>query len=180
VVACDSKGILHQRRHDIESSQQDFSEKWRVCVETNADQATGGIAEALRGADVCIAFARSEPGLIRPEWVRGMAKGAIVFACANPLPEIWPWEAKEAGARIVGTGRSDFSNQVNNSMGFPAIFRGALDVRARTITDEMAIAASRELARCADEQGIREDYIWVQLVLIHGFKRLWSREWVGS
>jgi malate dehydrogenase (oxaloacetate-decarboxylating) len=88
-----------------------------------------------------------------------MAEDAILFPCANPVPEIWPWEAKEAGARIVGTGRSDFPNQVNNSLGFPGIFRGVLDVRARTITDEMAIAAAEELALCAEERGIEEDNI---------------------
>ena len=88
-----------------------------------------------------------------------MAEDAILFPCANPIPEIWPWEAKEAGARIVGTGRSDFPNQVNNSLGFPGIFRGVLDVRARTITDEMAIAAARELALCAEERGIDEENI---------------------
>jgi len=88
-----------------------------------------------------------------------MAEDAIIFACANPIPEIWPWEAREAGARIVGTGRSDFANQVNNSLGFPGIFRGVLDVRASTITDEMAIAAAEELARCAEERGIDDEHI---------------------
>jgi malate dehydrogenase (oxaloacetate-decarboxylating) len=88
-----------------------------------------------------------------------MAKDAIVFACANPIPEIWPWEARDAGARIVATGRSDFPNQVNNSLGFPAIFRGVLDVAARTITDEMCITAAEELARCAEERGLSEEYI---------------------
>jgi malate dehydrogenase (oxaloacetate-decarboxylating) len=88
-----------------------------------------------------------------------MASDPIVFACANPLPEIWPWEAKEAGARIVATGRSDFPNQVNNSLGFPGIFRGVLDVRAQKITDTMCVAAADELARVAEEQGINEDYI---------------------
>jgi malate dehydrogenase (oxaloacetate-decarboxylating) len=88
-----------------------------------------------------------------------MAKDAIVFAEANPIPEIWPWEAKEAGARIVATGRSDFPNQVNNSLGFPGIFRGALDVRAKTITDEMCIAAAHELAKVAEDKGIHEEYI---------------------
>jgi malate dehydrogenase (oxaloacetate-decarboxylating) len=94
-----------------------------------------------------------------PEWVTGMAEDAIIFPCANPIPEIWPWEAREAGARIVGTGRSDFPNQVNNSLGFPGIFRGVLDVRAATITDEMAIAAAEELARCAVERGIDDEHI---------------------
>ena len=88
-----------------------------------------------------------------------MNKDAILFACANPLPEIWPWEAKEAGVRIVATGRSDFPNQVNNSVGFPGIFRGTLDVKARTITDEMCITAAYELAKCAEDRGISEDYI---------------------
>jgi malate dehydrogenase (oxaloacetate-decarboxylating) len=88
-----------------------------------------------------------------------MAKDAIIFACANPIPEIWPWEAEEAGARIVATGRSDFPNQVNNSIGFPGIFRGTLDVRAKTITDEMCITAAYELAKCAEDRGISEDNI---------------------
>jgi malate dehydrogenase (oxaloacetate-decarboxylating) len=85
-----------------------------------------------------------------------MADDAIVFACANPIPEIWPWEAKEAGARIVATGRSDFENQINNSLGFPAIFRGVLDVKAKTVTDDMCIAAAQELAKFAEERGIHE------------------------
>ncbi len=88
-----------------------------------------------------------------------MADNAIVFVCANPIPEMWPWDTKEAGARIVATGRSDFPNQVNNSVGFPAIFRGTLDVMAKTITDEMCIAAAYELARCAEDKGLREDYL---------------------
>jgi malate dehydrogenase (oxaloacetate-decarboxylating) len=88
-----------------------------------------------------------------------MAKDAIVFACANPVPEIWPWEAQEAGARIAGTGRSDFPNQVNNSLGFPGIFRGVLDVRARAISDSMALAAAHELVRCAEARGLRSDAI---------------------
>jgi malate dehydrogenase (oxaloacetate-decarboxylating) len=88
-----------------------------------------------------------------------MADDAVVFATANPVPEIWPWEAKEHGVRIFATGRPDFPNQVNNSMGFPAIFRGVLDVRAKTITDEMCIAAARSLAKTAEEKGINENYI---------------------
>jgi malate dehydrogenase (oxaloacetate-decarboxylating) len=158
-VACDSQGILHRKRGDIEAVRQAFAEKWRICNETNADGVRGGVAEALRGADVCVAFSRSDPGTIRPEWVRGMARDAIVFACANPAPEIWPWEAREAGARVVATGRGDFPNQVNNSLVFPAIFRGVLDVRAKTITDEMAIAAAMELARFAEQRGISEESI---------------------
>jgi malate dehydrogenase (oxaloacetate-decarboxylating) len=159
IVACDSKGTLHPGRRDIESSRHEFADKWRVCVETNGARVAGQIADALRGADVCIAFSRPGPAVIRPEWIASMARDAIVFACANPVPEIWPWEAKAAGARVVGTGRSDFPNQVNNALAFPAIFRGALDVRARTISDEMAIAAAMELARYAECRGINADDI---------------------
>jgi malate dehydrogenase (oxaloacetate-decarboxylating) len=157
VVACDSKGTLHKGRSDIEERREAFAAKWRVCVESNAEGVTGDIAEALRGADVCIAFSAS--GVVKPEWVRAMARDAIVFACANPVPEIWPWEATEAGARIVATGRSDFPNQVNNSLVFPGLFRGVLDVRARTITDEMAAAVAGELARFAEERSIDESNI---------------------
>jgi len=159
IIACDSKGILHPEREDIEQRKIEFVDKWRICQHSNAEGRRGGIAEAMRGADVCIAASRPGPGTILPEWVKGMAEDAILFACANPIPEIWPWEAKEAGARIVGTGRSDFPNQINNSLGFPGIFRGVLDVRATTITDEMAIAAAEELACRAEEHGLSEEYI---------------------
>jgi len=159
LVAVDSRGILHRDRKDIEQQSALFPEKWRVCLEGNAEDRRGGIAEALRGADVCLAFSKPGPGTIRAEWVAGMAEDAIFFACAQPVPEIWPWEAEEAGVRVFGTGRSDFPNQINNSLGFPGIFRGTLDVRARTITDEMCLAAAQELARCAEDKGIREDYI---------------------
>lgn len=156
IVACDAGGILgtYRREYELDSA---FSEQWNVCRHTNPAGVRGGIEEALRGADVCVAF--SAGGIIKPEWVKGMARDAIVFACANPVPEIWPWEAKEAGARIVATGRSDFPNQVNNSLVFPGIFRGVLDVRAKAITDEMAIAAAHELALCARERGIHEESI---------------------
>jgi malate dehydrogenase (oxaloacetate-decarboxylating) len=163
VIACDRKGTLHDGRVDIERDQGLFREKWRVCSETNAGKIVGGIAEALRGADVCIAFSQSGPGVIEPRWIGSMARNAVVFACANPVPEIWPWEALEAGAKIVTTGRSDFPNQVNNCLGFPGIFRGVLDVGAHTITDEMAAAAAYELAACAEALGLREDRIVVPL-----------------
>lgn len=156
IVACDLGGILGTHRVDYRDHPE-FVEQWRVCRETNGEGRRGGIPEALRGADVCIAF--SAGGIIKPEWIGTMAKDAVVFACANPIPEIWPWEAKQAGARIVATGRSDFPNQVNNSLVFPGIFRGALEVRARTISDEMAIAAAMELAACAEERGIDEGNI---------------------
>lgn len=158
-IFVDSKATLHTGRADLEQKQAENPYKWDLCQKTNPEKRTGGIREALKGADVCISLSQSGPNIIKPEWVRAMAKEAIVFACANPIPEIWPWEAKEAGVRIVATGRSDFPNQVNNSIGFPGIFRGTLDVRAKTITDEMGIAAAYELAKCAEEKEINEDYI---------------------
>ncbi len=159
IIACDSKGILNKKRKDISDARDQYPDKWYLCEYGNEEQVEGGPAEAMRGADVMIGFSKPGPGTILPEWVKGMAKDSLVFPCANPIPEIWPWEAKEAGARIVGTGRSDFPNQLNNSLGFPAIFRGALDVRARTITDEMCLAAAAELAKCAEDRGINEDNI---------------------
>jgi malate dehydrogenase (oxaloacetate-decarboxylating) len=158
-IVVDSKAILHTDRADLEKEQKQNPYKWDLCKRTNPDKRSGGIAEALKGVDICISLAKSGPGVILPEWVSTMAKDSILFVCANPIPEIWPWEAKEAGARIVATGRSDFPNQVNNSTGFPAIFRGTLDVRAKTITDEMCIAAAYELAKCAEDRGISEDNI---------------------
>jgi malate dehydrogenase (oxaloacetate-decarboxylating) len=156
LIMVDSKGILHPNRKDIEARKEENPWKWDFCLKTNAENRTGGIPEALKEADVCIAASRPGPGVIRKEWVSGMATNSIVFACANPIPEIWPWEAKEAGAKVVATGRSDFENQINNSLGFPAIFRGVLDVKAKTITDDMCIAAAKELARFAEERGIHE------------------------
>jgi malate dehydrogenase (oxaloacetate-decarboxylating) len=142
----DSKGILGMHRKDLAMRKAEFVDKWHLCQVTNAEGREGDIPDAMKGVDVTIALSRSGPGVIQPEWVSKMAKDSILFACANPVPEIWPWEALEAGARIVATGRSDFPNQVNNSLGFPGIFRGALDVRARTITDEMCFAAATALA----------------------------------
>jgi malate dehydrogenase (oxaloacetate-decarboxylating) len=142
----DSKGILGTFRKDLEEAKDKYKEKWLRCEITNAEGRQGGIPEAMEGADVVIALSKPGPGTIKPEWVKRMNSDAILFACANPVPEIWPWEAKEAGARIVATGRSDFPNQVNNSLGFPGIFRGTLDVRASTITDEMCFAAAQALA----------------------------------
>ncbi len=145
-VMADSRGILGKFRNDIEERRAEYSEKWHICNTTNKDGMQGGIPEALQGADVVISLAAPGPGTIRPEWIKGMRKDPVVFACANPVPEIWPWEAKEMGAAVVATGRSDFPNQVNNSVCFPAIFRGALDVRARTISDTMCFAAAEALA----------------------------------
>jgi malate dehydrogenase (oxaloacetate-decarboxylating) len=145
-IMVDSKGILGRHRQDLYLCRHEYVDKWRLCGTTNAEGRQGGIPEALQGADVVVALSKPGPGTLQPEWIELMAEGAIVFACANPVPEIWPWEALEAGAAIVATGRSDFPNQVNNSLGFPGIFRGALDVRASTITDEMCFAAAEALA----------------------------------
>lgn len=154
MIVVDSKGILNRKRTDIKEK-----EKRELALITNSEDRDGGPEKALKGQDVLIALSRPGPDQVKKEWIGAMAEDPIVFACANPVPEIWPDEAKEAGARIVATGRSDFPNQVNNSLGFPGIFRGALDVRARTITDEMCIAAALELARFAEERGLDEDHI---------------------
>jgi len=155
----DSKGIICPHREDIEAVSKDYVEKWELAQITNREDRHGGIPEAMRDADVVIAASKPGPGVIKKEWVATMADDAILFVIANPVPEIWPWEAAEAGARIIATGRSDFPNQVNNSLGFPGIFRGTLDVRAKTITDEMCIAAATELAKVQEEKGLDEDHI---------------------
>lgn len=155
IIVVDSSGILNRERTDLMNDE----EKWKICTLSNRDNRKGGIKEALEGADLCIALSRPGPGVIKKEWVKAMNRDAIVFACANPVPEIWPWEAKEAGARIVATGRSDFPNQVNNSLCFPGLFRGVFDVQAKAITDEMCIASARAIAEFAEKKGIKEDYI---------------------
>jgi malate dehydrogenase (oxaloacetate-decarboxylating) len=158
-ILVDSRGILNLRRADIALRRTEYIDKWRLCHATNGDGRDGGIAEALMGADVVIGLSAPGPGTIRPEWIAKMARDAIVFACANPIPEIWPWEAQAAGAAVMATGRSDFPNQVNNSLVFPGVFRGALDVRARTISDQMCLAAASALAEMAAESGLRPDHI---------------------
>lgn len=170
-IMVDSKGILHKGRKDLEEKKLTHVDKWRFCQITNPQQMTGTLTEALKGADILISCSKSGPGVIMPEQIKGMAKDAIAFPTANPVPEIWPWECKEAGARIIGTGRSDFPNQVNNSMGFPAIFRGVLDVRASTITDEMCLAAADSLARYAEERGINDDDIIARMDETEAFVR---------
>ena len=157
-IMIDSKGTLHRDRDEIRNNGE-LKEKWNVCLTTNKEGIRGSAEQALREADVLIALSKPGPGTVKPEWIAGMAKDPVVFACANPVPEIWPWEAKMAGAKVVATGRGDFPNQVNNSLGFPGIFRGALDVRAKTITDEMCIEAAKELARTAEDKGLSEEYI---------------------
>jgi malate dehydrogenase (oxaloacetate-decarboxylating) len=156
LIYVDSKGTLHKGRTEL---QKVYREKWEMCQITNRDNLVGGIEEALRGADIVSAASTPGPDTLKKEWIAGMAKDAIVFITANPIPEMWPWDAKEAGAVVVGTGRSDFPNQINNSLGFPGIFRGTLDVAATTITDGMCIAAATELAKCAEDKGLSADYI---------------------
>ncbi|UCH57513.1 MAG: NADP-dependent malic enzyme [Candidatus Bathyarchaeota archaeon] len=154
VIMVDSRGIINQHREDVKDTY-----KWDLALKTNPDGISGRNREAMEGSDIVIAASKPGPGVIKPEEVSVMADDPIVFACANPIPEIWPWEAKEAGAKIVATGRSDFPNQVNNSLVFPAIFRGALDVRARTISDEMCISSANALAKFAEDKGLSEEYI---------------------
>ncbi|KQC06342.1 MAG: malate dehydrogenase [Candidatus Cloacimonas sp. SDB] len=153
----DSQGGLHTDREDIRLKRQ-FYRKWELCRTTNPEKIFN-IAEACRGADVLIALSKPGPDTVKPEWISSMADKAIVFVCANPVPEIYPHAAKQAGAFIVATGRGDFPNQVNNSLGFPGILKGALMVRATKITDTMAIAAAISLARFAEKRGIDPDNI---------------------
>lgn len=157
MVMFDSKGSLSTDREDVKADKR-FYRKWELCQSTNPERFQTH-AEAIKGADALIAVSRPGPGLIPKEWIRSMASDPIVFACANPVPEIYPYEAKEAGAVIVATGRGDFPNQVNNSLGFPGILKGSLLVRARKITDNMAVAAARSLARFAGRKGFNENYI---------------------
>ena len=146
IIMVDSTGAIYADREDIVKEKDYDTFKYDLAQKTNPDRMTGGMGEVIGGRDVLITASRPVPGTVKKEWVEKMGKDSIVYACANPLPEIWPWEAIDAGARIVGTGRSDFDNQINNSLGFPGIFRGTLDVRAHTITDEMCIAAAQALA----------------------------------
>ena len=156
IIMADINGVVYSGRPDITSDN-----RWLqyLADHTNAEGRRGDVAEALKSVDAVVAASKPGPDTIKKEWIKSMADDSIVFACANPIPEIWPWDAKDAGARVVATGRSDFPNQVNNSLGFPAIFRGVLDVKAKTITDDMCIAAATELARCAEERGMNENDI---------------------
>ncbi|MBN2789388.1 MAG: NADP-dependent malic enzyme [Candidatus Delongbacteria bacterium] len=157
LIMFDSKGSLNKGRADIEADKR-FYRKWELCETTNKDQVKT-IEEAFVGADVLIALSTPGPDTVKKEWIATMAEKAIVFTCANPVPEIYPYAAKEAGAFIVATGRGDFPNQVNNSIGFPGILKGALMVRARKITDNMAIAAAHSLADYAEKRGIDPENI---------------------
>ncbi len=157
MILFDSRAALHTGRDDIKADQR-FYRKWELCESTNPDK-IDDIMEAMKGADALIALSKPGPDVVKPEWIKVMAEKPIVFACANPVPEIYPYAAKEAGAYIVATGRGDFPNQVNNSLGFPGILKGALLVRARKVTDNMAIAAAYAVANFAEKKGLSPDYI---------------------
>jgi malate dehydrogenase (oxaloacetate-decarboxylating) len=154
IILADSKGVIYKGRADINEAEDPW--KYDITQKTNGEGRTGDLASAFKGVDAVVAASKPGPNTIKKEWVKTMASDAIIFACANPIPEIWPWDAQDAGAKIVATGRSDFPNQVNNSLGFPGIFRGVLDVKAKTITDDMCIAAATELASFAEERGMNE------------------------
>ncbi|HUI38982.1 MAG TPA: NADP-dependent malic enzyme [Thermoplasmata archaeon] len=155
----DHHGILQPEREDMDELMLNNRWKYRLALETRGGGRTGGIQEAMEGADVLLAASTPVPGTIKDDWIRTMAKDSIVFALANPAPEIWPAHAKAAGAAVVATGRSDFPNQVNNSLIFPAVFRGVLDARARSIPDEIVLSAAKELARRAHDRGLTADHI---------------------
>ncbi|HPD60312.1 MAG TPA: NADP-dependent malic enzyme, partial [Thermodesulfobacteriota bacterium] len=157
MIVFDSKGGLHNKREDIKADTR-FYRKWEICEQTNPAR-INTIEEAMKGADVLISLSTPGPDTVKQDWIRVMSKRSIVFTCANPVPEIYPYAAKEAGAYIVATGRGDFPNQVNNSIGFPGILKGALMVRARKITDTMAIAAAYSLANYAEKRGINPENI---------------------
>ncbi|WP_312612039.1 malic enzyme-like NAD(P)-binding protein [Oscillibacter sp.] len=152
IVLCDRTGIIYKGR---ETGMNWI--KTELAEVTNPRNLRGGLKEAMAGADVCIGV--SAPGSVTADMVRSMAAGAIIFACANPTPEIFPDEAKTAGARVVATGRSDYPNQINNVLAFPGIFRGAFDVRASDINEEMKMAAAQALAGLISGDELNEDYI---------------------
>ena len=151
VIMCDRTGAIYEGRDGLNA------EKIEMAKITNHDKKQGTLADMLVGADVFIGV--SAPGTVTQEMVKSMAKDPILFPMANPVPEIMPDEAKAAGAAVVGTGRSDFPNQINNVLAFPGIFRGALDVRAKDINDEMKVAAAYAIANLIDEKELNADYI---------------------
>jgi malate dehydrogenase (oxaloacetate-decarboxylating) len=159
MILVDTRGILHAEREDMDELMLKNPWKYELGLKTNREKRSGDIPEALRDADVLIAASRPGPGVLKKEWIKSMAENPVVFLLANPVPEMWPWEAKEAGAAVVATGRSDFPNQVNNSLVFPAVFRGVLDIRAKTITDTMVLHAAWALANYVPEEKLTPDYI---------------------
>ena len=157
MIVFDSRGSLNKDRDDIKADPR-FYRKWELCQQTNP-QKINDFDEAMQDADVLIALSKPGPDTVKPESITRMADKSIVFTCANPVPEIYPYAAKEAGAYIVATGRGDFPNQVNNSVGFPGILKGTLLVRARKVSDKMAIMAAKSLAGFAEQRGIAPDNI---------------------
>ena len=157
MIVFDSSGGLHAGRVDIKNDKRNYR-KWEICEKTNP-AGISSIEDAMKGADVLIALSTPGPDTVKRSWIRSMAPKAIVFACANPVPEIWPYAAKEEGAFIVATGRGDFPNQVNNSVCFPGILKGALLVRARKISDGMAIRCAHSIAEFSSKRGITPDNI---------------------
>ena len=152
VTLCDRKGAIYEGRQEgMNPVKEEMS---RI---TNREKRAGSLADMLVGADVFIGV--SAPGAVTTEMVKTMAKDAVIFACANPTPEIFPDEAKAGGARVIATGRSDFPNQINNVLAFPGVFRGAFDVRAKDINDEMKIAAAKALAGLITDEELSADYI---------------------
>lgn len=151
VIMCDRKGAIYEGREGLNE------EKAKMAAITNREKQAGSLADVLKGADVFIGV--SAPGTVTEEMVKTMAKDPILFPMANPVPEIMPDLAMRAGAAVVGTGRSDFPNQINNVLAFPGIFRGALDVRAKDINDPMNAAAAHAIANLIDESELRADYI---------------------
>ncbi|MCI7640412.1 MAG: NAD-dependent malic enzyme [Clostridiales bacterium] len=151
ITMCDRKGAIYAGREGLNWIKEEMAQV------TNLDRKSGSLAEQLVGADVFIGV--SAPGMVTKEMVQTMNKDAIIFACANPTPEIYPDEAKAGGAKVVSTGRSDYPNQINNVLAFPGIFRGAFDVRASDINEEMKIAAANALANLITDEELNEDYI---------------------
>lgn len=150
IVICDSQGIISKDRPNLNASKE------ALAAITNKENLQGDLAEAMKGRDIFIGV--SAPGTVTADMVRTMAKDPIVFALANPIPEIYPEEAKAAGARVIGTGRSDFPNQINNVLAFPGIFRGALETRARDINEEMKLAAAHAIAALISPEKLTPDY----------------------
>ena len=153
VIMCDRTGAIYEGRENLNPAKEE------IAAITNREKETGSLADVIRGADVFIGV--SSPGTVTPEMVKTMAKDPILFPMANPTPEIMPDEALAAGAAVVGTGRSDFPNQINNVLAFPGIFRGAFDVRASDINDEMKLAAAYALASLVSPEELSKDYIIV-------------------
>ena len=169
VIAFDSKGALHMGRDDVKKDTR-FYRKWQICETTNP-QRVDNILEACKGADILCALSTPGPDVVKKEWIQVMGEKPIVFVCANPVPEIYPHDAKDAGAFIVATGRSDFPNQVNNSMCFPGLLKGCLLAQASRVTDGMAIAAAHSLANAQQVRGLDAEHIMPSMDDVDVFPR---------